>query len=228
MGLLYTVAWRFEPWPFVRADCYNFNWFPSYSFSAFQSVQTIYQMIVQIFSSQKFSFSSSSHLHVINWPVPYWSCEYWSDAIGSIVLLIVLFAAINLVKYIDSIAKMFWWVDCSSQKAVSLTHYCTWENKSIACARWQSNLLVYTVCVLVHDILFQIPLSRKDIYSRFWLVKTIVWQNTRQKQANQKRLYISMRLSGTWNKILCTNTQTVKTTVWYKQTGCSAGYKSRT
>ena len=59
----------------------------------------------------------------------------------------------------------------------------------VACAA-ESNPLVYTVCVLVHDILFQIPLSRKDIYSCFWLVKTIVWQNTRQKQANQKRLYI--------------------------------------
>ena len=79
-------------------------------------------------------------------------------------------------------------------------------------------------CALVHDILFQIPLSRKDIYSRFWLVKTTVWPNTRRKQANQKRLYISMRLSGIWNKISCTNTQTVKTTVWHKQTGCSAGY----
>ena len=89
--------------------------------------------------------------------------------------------------------------------------------------RGQSNPLVYTVCVLVHDILFQIPLSRKDIYSRFWLVKTIVWPNTRQKQANQKRLYISMRLGGIWNKISCTNTQTVKTTVWHKQTACSAG-----
>ena len=43
----------------------------------------------------------------------------------------------------------------------------------------QSNPLVYTGCVLVHDILFQILLSRKDIYSRFWLVKTIVWPNTR-------------------------------------------------
>ena len=31
----------------------------------------------------------------------------------------------------------------------------------------QSNPLVYTVCVLVHDILFQILSSRKDIYSRF-------------------------------------------------------------
>ena len=85
--------------------------------------------------------------------------------------------------------------------------------------RRQSNPLVYTVCVLVHDILFQIPLSRKNIYNRFWLVKTIVWPNTRQKQANQKRL------SGIWNKISCTNTQTVKTTVWHKQTGCSAGLR---
>ena len=58
----------------------------------------------------------------------------------------------------------------------------------ISLRRRQSNPLVYTVCVLVHDILFQIPLSRKDIYSRFWLVKTTVL--TRQKQANQKRLYI--------------------------------------
>ena len=33
--------------------------------------------------------------------------------------------------------------------------------------RRQSNPLVYTVCVLVHEILSQIPLSRKDIYSRF-------------------------------------------------------------
>ena len=89
--------------------------------------------------------------------------------------------------------------------------------------RRQSNPLVYTVCVLVHDILFQIPLIRKDIYSLFWLVKTIVGPNTRQKQSNQKRLYISMRLSGIWNKISCTNTQTVKTAVWHKQTGCSAG-----
>ena len=40
--------------------------------------------------------------------------------------------------------------------------------------RKQTNPLVYTVCVLVHDILFQIPLSRKDIYSRFFLVKTTV------------------------------------------------------
>ena len=39
-------------------------------------------------------------------------------------------------------------------------------NKS-SLRRRQSNPLVYTVCVLVHDILFQIPLSRKDIYSRF-------------------------------------------------------------
>ena len=63
--------------------------------------------------------------------------------------------------------------------------------------RRQSNPLVYTVSVLVHDILSQIPLSRKDIYSRFWLVKTTVWPNTSQKQANEKRLYISnpMRLA---------------------------------
>ena len=73
------------------------------------------------------------------------------------------------------------------------------------------------------DILFQIPLSCKDIYSRFWLVKTTVWPNTRKKQTNQKRLYIFMWLSGIWNKKSCTNTQTVKTTVWHKQTGCSAG-----
>ena len=90
--------------------------------------------------------------------------------------------------------------------------------------RPSTNPLVYTVCLLVHDILFQIPLSRKDIFSRFWLVKIIVRPHTRQKQANQKRLYISMRLGEIWNKISCTNTQTVKTTVWHKQTGCSAGY----
>ena len=43
-----------------------------------------------------------------------------------------------------------------------------WHDPSVlSLRRRQSNPLVYTVCVLVHDILFQIPLSRKDIYSRF-------------------------------------------------------------
>ena len=96
-------------------------------------------------------------------------------------------------------------------KTHALTACVTRIRMTSSLRRRQSNSLVYTVCVLVHDILFQIPLSRKYIYSHFWLVKTTVWTNTRQKQANQKPLYISMRLSGIWNKILCTNTQTVKT-----------------
>ena len=64
---------------------------------------------------------------------------------------------------------------------------CFWPFLSIvACAANSLIHWVYTVCVLVHDILFQILLSRKEIYSRFWLVKTTVWPNTRQKQANHR------------------------------------------
>ena len=115
-----------------------------------------------------------------------------------------------------------WGEPCKNESTVIVISG-NWEYETGSLRRRQSNPLDYTVCVLVHDILFQIPLSRKDIYSRFWLVKTTFWTKTKQKQANQKRLYISMRLSGIWNKISCTNTQTVKTTVWHKQTGCSAG-----
>ena len=55
------------------------------------------------------------------------------------------------------------------------THYCVsyqrmpaYENIThrlmLACAADSLIRWFYTVCVLVHDILFQIPLSRKDIY----------------------------------------------------------------
>ena len=61
----------------------------------------------------------------------------------------------------------------------------------------------------MHDVLFQIPPGHMDIYSRFWLACFCLVFGQTMVLTNQKRLYISLRLNGIWNKISYTNAQTV-------------------
>ena len=65
------------------------------------------------------------------------------------------------------------------------------------------------LCLTTISLLIVIALDRMDIYSRFWLACFCLVFGQTMVLTNQKRIYISLRLNGIWNKISCTNTQTV-------------------
>ena len=93
--------------------------------------------------------------------------------------------------------------------------------------RRQSKPLVYTVCVLVHNILFQILLGRKDIYT--WVVASDwskpLFEQTQGRNKLIRSNYIfscdSVEFETRYRALIW---RRLKPLFWHKQTGCSAGW----